>query len=78
MTFTSKPGYYLMRPGKRLPPIEYRRTHGVTGLYYKLGHYAPNIESILLGALGPLAGALPLAHNCAVLFFPRTYSIFPI
>ncbi len=40
MTFIPQLGYYLMRPGKPLPPIEYRRTHGVTGLYYKLGHYA--------------------------------------
>ena len=31
MTFIPQLGYYLMRPGKPLPPIEYRRTHGVTG-----------------------------------------------
>jgi multidrug efflux pump subunit AcrB len=40
MTFIPQLGYYLMRPGKPLPPIEYRRTHGATGVYYRIGHYA--------------------------------------
>ncbi len=40
MTFIPQLGYYLMRPGKPLPPIEYRRSHGATGVYYRIGHYA--------------------------------------
>ncbi|HVA78402.1 MAG TPA: efflux RND transporter permease subunit [Candidatus Binataceae bacterium] len=40
ITFIPQLGYYLMRPGKPLPPIEYRRSHGATGVYYRIGHYA--------------------------------------
>lgn len=63
MTFIPQLGYYLMRPGEPLPPIEYRRTHGITGLYYKLGHYALEHRkvfvacSLLFLACGVLMGA---------------------
>jgi multidrug efflux pump len=38
MTFVPLLGYYLLRTPKRLdPPIEERRKHGFTGLYYRVG-----------------------------------------
>jgi multidrug efflux pump subunit AcrB len=38
MTFVPLLGYYLLRPPKHLdPPMEERRKHGFTGLYYRVG-----------------------------------------
>jgi multidrug efflux pump subunit AcrB len=38
MTFVPLLGYYLLRTPKRLdPPIEERRRHGFTGVYYRVG-----------------------------------------
>ena len=72
MTFIPLLGYYLMRPGKPLPPIEYRRAHGFTGLYYKTGHYALEHRKIFVACsmLFLLAGFL-IAKQLRSAFFPE-------
>ena len=71
MTFIPQLGYYLMRPGKPLPPIEYRRTHGVTGLYYKLGHYALEHRKAFVGcSLVFLACGILIGTQLRSAFFP--------
>lgn len=72
MTFIPQLGYYLMRPGKPLPPIEYRRTHGVTGLYYKLGHYALEHRKVFVGcSFLFLAGGILIGTQLRSAFFPE-------
>ncbi len=72
MTFVPQLGYYLMRPGKPLPPIEYRRTHGITGIYYKLGHYALVHRKILvLGSFLFLAAGFLIGKQLRSAFFPE-------
>ncbi|MGO9602047.1 MAG: efflux RND transporter permease subunit [Candidatus Binataceae bacterium] len=72
MTFIPQLGYYLMRPGKPLPPIEYRRTHGVTGLYYKLGHYAlEHRKAFVACSLVFLAGGVFIGKQLGQAFFPE-------
>ena len=81
MTFIPQLGYYLMRPGKPLPPVEYRRTHGMTGLYYKLGHYArEHRKEVFVGCsrfffslAAPWSGTPPTAERTSS---RRTYSTF--
>ena len=71
MTFIPQLGYYLMRPGKPLPPIEYRRTHGVTGIYYKLGHYALEHRKVFVGcSFVFLAGGILIGTRLRSAFFP--------
>ena len=72
MTFIPQLGYYLMRPGKPLPPIEYRRTHGVTGLYYKLGHYALEHRKVFVGCSFAVSRRRYLdRHTTAQCLLPR-------
>ena len=72
MTFIPQLGYYLMRPGKPLPPIEYRRTHGVTGFYYKIGHYALEHRKTLIAcSLLFLAGGFLIGKQLRSAFFPE-------
>ncbi len=72
MTFIPQLGYYLMRPGKLLPPIEYRRTHGVTGFYYKIGHYALEHRKTLIAcSLLFLAGGFLIGKQLRSAFFPE-------
>ncbi len=72
MTFIPQLGYYLMRPGKPLPPIEYRRTHGVTGLYYKLGHYAlEHRKAFVACSFVFLAGGFFIGKHLQTAFFPE-------
>ncbi|HTR63002.1 MAG TPA: efflux RND transporter permease subunit [Candidatus Binataceae bacterium] len=72
MTFVPQIGYYLMRPGKPLPPIEERRTRGFTGLYYRLGHYAlEHRKAFVAGSLlFLLAGGL-IGRQLRSAFFPE-------
>jgi multidrug efflux pump subunit AcrB len=72
MTFVPHLGYYLMRPGKPLPPIEYRRTHGITGAYYRLGHYAlEHRKAFVGGSLLFLAGGVVIGQQLRSAFFPE-------
>ncbi len=72
MTFIPQLGYYLMRPGKPLPPIEYRRTHGITGIYYKLGHYALEHRKAFVGcSFVFLAVGFLILHQLSSAFFPE-------
>ncbi len=72
MTFIPQLGYYLMRPGKPLPPIEYRRTHGVTGVYYKLGHYAlEHRKMFVAGSFVFLAVGVVIGYQLQSAFFPE-------
>ena len=51
MTFIPLLGYYLMRPAKKKPlPIEYRRTQGLTGYYYRIGHWCLEHRWLMLAA----------------------------
>ncbi|MFZ1886535.1 MAG: efflux RND transporter permease subunit [Candidatus Binataceae bacterium] len=72
MTFIPQLGYYLMKPGKPLPPIEYRRTHGFTGLYYATGHYALEHRKTFVACsmLFLLAGFL-IAKQLRSAYFPE-------
>jgi multidrug efflux pump subunit AcrB len=72
MTFIPQLGYYLMRPGKPLPSIEYRRTHGVTGIYYKLGHYALEHRKMFVAcSFGFLALGYLIGNQLRTEFFPE-------
>ncbi|MGB8681972.1 MAG: efflux RND transporter permease subunit [Candidatus Binatus sp.] len=72
MTFIPQLGYYLMRPGKPLPPIEYRRTHGVTGVYYKLGHYALEHRKVFVAcSFLFLGGGVLIGTHLRSAFFPE-------
>ena len=72
MTFIPQLGYYLMRPGKPLPPIEYRRTHGITGIYYRLGHYALEHRKVFVAcSFVFLAGGILIGHQLRTAFFPE-------
>ncbi len=72
MTFVPQLGYYLMRPGKPLPPIEYRRAHGATGLYYRLGHYAlEHRKAFVAGSLAFLAAGGLIGRHLRSAFFPE-------
>ena len=76
MTFIPQLGYYLMRPGKPLPPIEYRRTHGVTGVYYKLGHYALEHRKVFVAcSFLFLAGGIVDRHASAQRVLSRGCSV---
>ena len=72
MTFVPQLGYYLMKPGKPLPPIEYRRTHGVTGMYYKLGSYALEHRKVFVaGSFAFLALGFVIGQQLRSAFFPE-------
>jgi multidrug efflux pump subunit AcrB len=72
MTFIPQLGYYLMRPGKPLPPIEYRRTHGVTGVYYRLGHFALEHRKVFVAcSFVFLAGGVVIGAHLRSAFFPE-------
>ena len=72
MTFIPQLGYYLMKAGKPLPPIEYRREHGATGIYYKLGRYAlEHRKMFVLGSFIFLAGGFSIAKHLKSAFFPE-------
>jgi multidrug efflux pump subunit AcrB len=72
MTFVPHLGYYLMRPGKPLPPIEYRRTHGITGWYYRLGEHALTHRKVLvLCSFAFLGAGLMIGHRLRSAFFPE-------
>jgi multidrug efflux pump subunit AcrB len=71
MTFVPQLGYYLLKPGKPLPPIEYRRSHGVTGLYYRLGGYVlEHRKAFVLGSFVFLAGGFAIGAHLRSAFFP--------
>lgn len=72
MTFIPQLGYYLMRPGKPLPPIEYRRTHGVTGVYYLIGHYAlEHRKTFVACSMLFLLGGFLIAKQLRSAYFPE-------
>jgi multidrug efflux pump subunit AcrB len=61
-----------MRPGEPLPPIEYRRTHGITGRYYRLGHYALEHRKMFVTcSLVFLAGGVLIGNHLRSAFFPE-------
>jgi len=72
MTFVPQLGYYLMKPGKPLPPIEYRRTHGVTGMYYRLGRYTlEHRKAFVTGSFAFLALGVVIGQHLGSAFFPE-------
>ena len=71
MTFIPLLGYYLMRTGKPLAPMEYRRTHGLTGLYFRLGRYAlEHRKTIAACSFAFLVGGFIVGANLRSAFFP--------
>ena len=71
MTFIPQLGYYLMRAGKPLPPIEYRRTHGFTGFYFRLGRYAlEHRKACVAWSFVFLAGGFLVGAHLRSAFFP--------
>jgi multidrug efflux pump subunit AcrB len=72
MTFVPQLGYYLMKAGKPLPPIEFRRQHGATGIYYRLGSYAlEHRKSFVLGSFIFLACGVGIGKHLRSAFFPE-------
>ena len=79
MTFVPHLGYYLMRAGKPLPTIEYRRTHGVTGIYYRIGTYAlAHRKTLVAFSVFFLGGGLVAGQHLRSAFFRRMFNILLI
>ncbi len=71
MTFIPLLGYYLMRPGKPLAPMEYRRAHGFTGMYFRLGRFALEHRKAIVGwSFAFLAVGFIIGGNLRSAFFP--------
>ncbi len=76
MTFIPLLGYYLLRPSRRPePPIEYRRTHGFTGWYYRVAGWCLDHRWTTLGlATVLLVAGLVAVRGTKVQFFPKDLS----
>ncbi len=76
MTFVPLLGYYLLRaPGKIEKPMEYRRTHGFGGFYYRLGGaLIEHRKMALLGSLLVLGAGYYFLANLRIVFFPKDLS----
>jgi multidrug efflux pump subunit AcrB len=71
MTFVPQLGYYLLRAGKPLPSIEYRRTHGFTGFYFRLGRYAlEHRKAFVAGSFVFLISGFAVGQHLRSAFFP--------
>jgi multidrug efflux pump subunit AcrB len=71
MTFIPLLGYYLMRPGKPLGSMEYRRTHGFTGMYFRVGRFALEHRKAIVGwSFAFLAGGFVVGSHLSSVFFP--------
>ena len=72
-TFIPLLGYHVLRAGKRAPlPIAERRSHGFTGLYYKVGRGAiRHRKLVFLASLVLLAAGLHVKSYLKEAFFPN-------
>ena len=72
MTFIPLLGYHLLRPDKKPPrPMEERRSHGFTGLYYRLGRAAiRHRKLVFLASLIVLGAGLHVKTYLKDSFFP--------